>query len=245
MGQLALDMVWKVLSRPTVYKHIGAFLFSAGFILVSILSVRFAREEVDARVAQRAGYLVIASTPAFGLPPTTPLPTVTPTPVPTATPLPLPAIRVSIPAIGVNSIIRETYPTTITFWTGEQQDVWAPVPFAVGHPDSSGYPGEGTNIALLGHNNIDGAVFLRLAELLPGDSVILYTEDSEFHYQVQSTMIIPFWGNESDAMTLLQSYLGPQSSERVTLISCWPYTSNTHRAVVLAAPSVGGNSNAP
>lgn len=30
--------------------------------------------------------------------------------------------------------------------------------------------------------------------------------------------------------------LGPTYDERITLITCWPYVSNTHRAVVVAEP---------
>jgi LPXTG-site transpeptidase (sortase) family protein len=234
MGIL-VDMVRQLLNRSIIYRKLSTLLLSAGIILTCFLVARFAREEIEMRVAKQADYIVIAGTPMFELPPATPLPTVTP--LPTITPIPLPAIRLSIPAIGLNSSIRETYPVTIIAWTGEEQLIWQPVSFAVGHLDTSGYPGEGTNITLFGHNNTEGAVFQRLPELQSGDEVILFTEEQEFHYQVQDRNIIPYLGMEAEADAKLRSYAAPKSAEMVTMISCWPYTGNTNRIVVVAVPA--------
>ena len=248
-------MVRQVLTRPRVYKALGTLLLSAGIVLGCSLSSRIIRETIDSQIAQQSNYLLIASTPVFGLPPATsvptltptpistatpaftPTPTPTPTPIPTATPLPLPAIRLSIPAIGLNTTIKETFPTTITSWTGEQNLIWEPVAFAVGHYNTSGYPTEGTNIVLAGHNNTKGAVFRRLPDLRIGDEVILYTADDEFHYQVQDKMIISYLGVEAKADAILRFYAAPKPTEMVTLISCWPYATNADRIVVIAVPS--------
>lgn len=236
-------MVRRVLNRPVVYKALGTLLLSAGMILGCSLSGRLAREAIDSQIAQRLDYLVIISTPVFELPPATPLPTFTPvpTPVPTATPTPtpppLPATRLSIPAIGLNIHIVEAFPTTVTSWTGQQKLVWKPVSYAVGHYSTSGYPTEGANIVLAGHNNTKGAVFQRLSELRIGDEVILYTMDDEFHYRVHEKIIFPYLGVEEQGDAKLQFYAAPKSSEIVTLISCWPYATNAERIVVIAAPS--------
>jgi sortase A len=229
-------MVWRVLDRPTAYRILGVFCLSVGMTLACLVSTHFAREELVTLVEQDSGYLLVASTPVFVLPPATPLPTFTPTSTPTATPEPLPAIRLSIPAISLNTHIQETFPVTRTSWTGERKLIWEPVAFAVGHYDSSGYPGEGTNIVLAGHNNTQGAVFRRLSELNPGDEVILYTADDEFHYQVQETIVVPYRGTETEGDVKLQSYAAPKPAETVTLISCWPYATNADRIVVIAVP---------
>lgn len=252
-------MVRGILNRPRVYGLVGTLLLSGGIAISAFLVCRLAREAIDKQIAQQSNYLLIASTPAFGLPPATPLPTFTPTPIPTATPqptptstltptplptptptptpLPLPAIRLSIPAIDLNTIIKETYPVQQTSWTGAQQSIWQPVAFAVGHHNTSGNPGEGRNIVLAGHNNTQGAVFRCLNELRPGDEVILFTEDSEFHYQVQKKFIIPYLGAKTEGDAKLQAYAAPTPTEIVTLISCWPYATNAHRIVVIAVPS--------
>jgi LPXTG-site transpeptidase (sortase) family protein len=236
-------MVRRVLNHLSFYRTLGTSLLSAGIVLVCLLSSRFVREEVDAKVAQRTGYLCIASMPTFALPPATPIPTFTPTPtplptpVPTATPVPSPAIRLLIPAIDLNISIQETSPIRRTSWTGAHRLIWAPVSFAVGHYNTSGYPGEGQNIVLAGHNNTQGAVFRRLDELMTGDEVILFTEDESFYYRVQEKTIIPYLWNEAEADERLQFYAAPKPTEMVTLISCWPYATNANRIVVIAVPA--------
>lgn len=230
-------MAWRILNRPLIYRTLGMLLLSAGITLSCFLGSRLTREAVDGWVAEQSNYLLIASTPVFRLPPATPLPTLTPTPIPTATPPPLPAIRLSIPAINLNTTIEETFPTTITTWTGRKKHIWSPVSYAVGHYSSSGYPTEGTNIVLAGHNNTKGAVFRRLSDLDIGDEVILFTEDNGFHYRVQEKVIIPYLGAEAKADAKLRFYAAPKPTEMVTLISCWPYATNADRIVVIAVPA--------
>jgi LPXTG-site transpeptidase (sortase) family protein len=218
-------------------------------MLGCFLSSRVARELVQNQIARRPSYLVIPNTPVFELPtatptpvPTsTPLPTHTPTPTPTPTPLPMPAIRLSIPAIALSVPIEEVHPVLRTTWYGGQKLVWQVPAFRVGHYDSSGYPAEGTNIVLVGHNNTAGAVFRHLSQVDVGDEVILFTADDEFHYKVQKNTILRFPGAESEAEAQLRFYTTPKSAERVTLISCWPYATNAHRIVIVAFPSLGGS----
>jgi LPXTG-site transpeptidase (sortase) family protein len=100
---------------------------------------------------------------------------------------------------------------------------------------------EGTNIVLVGHNNTAGAVFRRLSHVGIGDEVILFTADDEFRYKVQKNTILRFTGAEREAEAQLRFYTAPKSSERVTLVSCWPYATNAHRVVVVAFPSFGGS----
>jgi LPXTG-site transpeptidase (sortase) family protein len=248
-----MDMVRQITTRSIVYEVLGRFLFSAGLVLACFLGIRIAREAVDRRIAQQPNYLVIPSTPIFGLPPATPLPTLTQTsvptptptqtPLPTATPLPLPAIRLSIPAIKVNARIQEIFPTEKRSSNGEYQLVWEPVAFAVAHYNTSGYPGAGRNIVLVGHNNTEGEVFRYLNDLNPGDEVILFNEIKEFHYQVQQKVIIPYLGSEREGEAQLQAFAAPQPAEMVTLISCWPYATNANRIVVIAAPIPGWGEN--
>jgi sortase A len=228
-----------------IYDFTGRLLISIGAVLGCLLGLRFARESLDSQIADQQHYLRIDSTPAFQLPaatalPTqtlTPMPTATPTstPSPTATPLPLPATRLSIPAIGLNTSVVESYPI-------QQRDgsfIWDPANYAAGHYNSSGNPGGGRNIVFNGHNNIAGEVFRDLNKLVPGDEIILLTDAGEFHYQVQQKVIIPYVGNEAEANLQIGALSAPQSSEMVTLISCWPYYTFTSRIVVVAVPLFG------
>ncbi|HEY9526010.1 MAG TPA: sortase [Anaerolineales bacterium] len=230
-----------------IYDLTGRLLISTGAVLGCLLGLRFTRESLDSQIADQQHYLRIDSTPAFQLPaatalPTqtlTPLPTATPTstPSPTATPLPGPATRLSIPAIGLNTSVVESYPK-------QQRDgsfIWDPPNYAAGHYDSSGNPGGGRNIVFNAHNNMAGEVFRDLNNLVPGDEIILLTDAGEFHYQVQQKVIIPYVGHEAEANVQIGALSAPQSSEMVTLISCWPYYTFTSRIVVVAVPLFGGD----
>ncbi len=191
---------------------------------------------MDAHAAQQTRYLVIANTPAIGLPPATVLPTITPSPTPTALPPSLPAIRLAIPAIDLNSSIQEITPTERVSASGARRFIWEPLAYTVAHFDTSGNPGDGRNIVLFGHNNTLGEVFRYLDQLHLGDPVTLYTEEKSYEYQVQKKFIIPYLGAEEDGDALLMSYSAPQSSEMITIISCWPYFTNAHRIVIIAVP---------
>lgn len=223
-----------------IYDFTGRLLISTGVVLACLLGLRFARESLDSRIADQARYLQIDSTPAFQLPVATALPTQTLTPMPTATatatPLPSPATRLSIPAIGLNTSVVESYPK-------QQRDgsfVWDPPNYAAGHYNSSGNPGGGHNIVFNAHNNMAGEVFRDLNKLVPGDEIILLTDIGEFHYQVEQKVIIPYVGHEAEANLQIGAMSAPQSSEMVTLISCWPYSTFTSRIVVVAVPLFDG-----
>jgi sortase A len=224
-------------------------MISTGMVLGSLLGLRFVRDGLDSQIARDSSYLRIDGTPAFGLPPATALPTLTLTPLPTSTPtatpsptptpLPLPATRLSIPAIGLNTSVVESYPKQ----QGDGSFIWDPPAYAVGHYNSSGNPGGGRNIVFNGHNNMAGEVFRDLNKLVPGDEIILLTDAGEFHYQVQQKVIIPYVGHEAEANVQIGVLSAPQSSETVTLISCWPYSTYTSRIVIVALPTYPGGSS--
>ena len=239
-------MIKPGLNAARLYDFTGMFLISTGLVLGSVLGLRVVRESLDEQIARQPRYLRIYSTPAFQLPPATALPTLTLTPMPTstptstpnptATPLPSPATRLSIPAIGLNTSIKDSIPRQK--WNGTF--VWDPPAYAAGHYNSSGNPGGGRNIIFEGHNNMAGEVFRNLDKLETGDEIYLLTDHGEFRYQVQQVMIIPYVGHEAQAIPQIQALTAPQSSEMVTLISCWPYSTFTSRIIVVALPVPGG-----
>jgi len=211
-------------------------MLAIGIGLGCLLGLHLTRVKADDWISQQPTYLLIADTPIIELPPATPIPTPTATPTPTALPPPPPAIRLSIPEIDLNSSIIEVSPLEIFDSSGQMASVWDSAAYAVGHYETSGNPGGGRNIVLAGHNNTLGEVFRYLDRLTPGDGLILYTEDREFDYVVQKKYIIPFVGDEDTGNAQLQAYSAPQSTEMVTLISCWPYATNANRIVVVALP---------
>ncbi len=220
--------------RVIFFRFFGTILFSSGVILGCILITRFTRISIENKANLESEYLIAIRSPSINYPPATPLPTFTPTPSPTAIPPSIPPIRLSIPTINLNSKVVEIS-TTDTASSGDKSETWQIPNFVVGHYDTSGNPGDGRNIVLTGHNNTQGEVFRRLDDVSIGDEVILFTESEEFHYSVQKKYIIPFLGDEVNGNLQLQTLSAPQSSEMITIISCWPYLTNANRIVIIAA----------
>lgn len=176
----------------------------------------------------------IALPPPAPTPPPTPIPTPTPPP-PTPTPVPQVPVRIAIPKIGVNSRIVET--TYEPFWWNGQQSLrWKAVSRAVGHHDTTARPGEAGNMVLSGHNNTAGAVFRYLPDLTAGDEIIVYTADETHRYHVEFSEIVRWTGATDEQIARHLELGGNTSQEALTLISCWPYATYTHRIYVRALP---------
>ena len=90
---------------------------------------------------------------------------------------------------------------------------------------------------LMGHNNTAGQVFRRLSELEAGDQVIVYTDDRMFAYVITAIEYVRALGAREQDYQLHGSLLGPKHEETLTLVSCWPYSTYTHRLYVVAKPS--------
>lgn len=173
--------------------------------------------------------------PDYSVPPPS-VPRRTPTPVdPTAnTPT-----RIVIPAIRLDAPVEAASWHTVNGVS--QWDV--PDHFAAGWLLTSAPLGKTGNTAITGHHNIDGEVFRNLVKLQPGDRVTLYAQNQPFYYEVQSRRILPERG-QSDAVRRDNArWIQPTTDERITLTTCWPYTSNTHRLIIVAKPIAPEKSN--
>lgn len=128
------------------------------------------------------------------------------------TPGPEQAIRISIPAIRVNAPVV-------------QGDGWEQLKKGVAQHIGSANPGQNGNVVLSAHNDVYGQLFRFLDKLVPGDLVILYTQQRQYVYVVTATLIV-----EPTQVEVM----APTPDPTVTLISCYPYMVNTHRIVVVA-----------
>jgi sortase A len=162
------------------------------------------------------------------------LPTITPEPEAPEIParLVIPAIELDAPILPAKTSLQEV--------RGEEFEMWqAPNEFGAGwHADSAllGQPG---NTVMSGHHNIHGKVFERLVDLNPGDMIIIFGTQRAFMYQVTNTMILPEKYQELEVRMENARWIQPSEDERVTLVTCWPAKSNTHRLVIVAKP-LGG-----
>lgn len=181
--------------------------------------------------------------PAFRVPPTVPLWPANPQPAPTVIPSPAPIVtepaiptRLEMPAIGVASKINPVG-WQLVEQNGQRFSIWEVADYAVGWHQTSARLGQPGNTVMAGHNNIKGEVFRDLASVEIGDKIIAYAGQQKFEYIVELKTIVREKGEPPEVRQRNAQWIAPTKDERLTLVSCWPYTSNTHRVIVVAKPS--------
>jgi len=130
--------------------------------------------------------------------------------IPVPTPAPSHAIRIQIPAIGIDASIVQG--------TG-----WEQLVKGVGQYSGTAAPGQNGNMVLAAHNDIYGEWFKDLDQLKKGDQIIVYSNQSAFTYIVMGWEIV-----EPSQVEVMN----PTADATATLISCYPYLIDTHRIVV-------------
>jgi sortase A len=120
---------------------------------------------------------------------------------------------------------------------GQQFSVWQVADYAVSWHKTSAYPGHGGNVVLNGHHNIKGEVFRYLVDLEVGDRILLYTGDLVYYYAVEQRLILKEKGEPAEVRRENAKWIAPTESEQLTMVTCWPYTNNTHRLVIIARPA--------
>ncbi len=131
-------------------------------------------------------------------------------PVPTAGPEQ--AVRIQIPAIGVDAPIV-------------QGDGWEQLKKGVGQHVGTPDPGQNGNLVLSAHNDVFGEIFRDLDRLKPGDTITVFTNQRQFVYVVTDSKIV--------APTEV-SVMNQTEKPTVTLISCYPYMKDDKRIAVTA-----------
>jgi sortase A len=163
--------------------------------------------------------------------------------LPTPTPIPAnasqevsPITRIVAKTINLDASVIAVGWNTITREDGLAVNVWTVADYAAGWHKNSALPGQGGNIVLSGHHNINGEVFRYTIELNVGDIIILYEGDQTYNYAVVDKFIVKDKGEPDAIRRENAKWIGPFNEERLTLVTCWPYTNNTHRAIVIAKP---------
>lgn len=153
------------------------------------------------------------------------------TPVPDDPVIGIPA-RLVIPAINLDAPIE-----TVGWHVIDGVSTWdVPDHFAAGWLKTSALLGQVGNTVLDGHHNIAGEVFRHLVDLKLGDEIEVFANGQPIIYKVTTRKIFRE-RDETDAVRIQNAqWMQPTQDERLTLITCWPYTSNTHRLVIVARP---------
>jgi sortase A len=122
--------------------------------------------------------------------------------------------RLHIPSIGADMAVYEVY-----LIDGE----WQVAEYAAGYHHGSALPGTIGNSVISGHAGLRGAVFKDLAQLKPGDSVLVETHGWSYTYRVRSLTNV--WPYQVEVMD-------PTPSPVLTLITCTNW--DTQRLIVVA-----------
>jgi sortase A len=120
---------------------------------------------------------------------------------------------------------------------GREFSVWNVADFAAGWHKTSALPGQPGNTVLSGHHNIKGEVFRYLVDVQEGDEVILYVGDAAYPYRVEQKLTVKEKGEPVEVRRQNAQWIAATNDIRVTLVTCWPYTNNTHRVIVVAKPA--------
>jgi len=136
-----------------------------------------------------------------------------------------------IPRIGLDQVIVE----------GVQASQLSVAP---GHYPGTALPGQRGNAAIAGHRTTHGAPFNGLADLRPGDPIVVTTLQGRFIYSVTRSLVV----SPND-----HSVLAPTAASQLTLTTCTPKYSAAQRVIAVArlvtppapttGPSPGARSN--
>lgn len=110
----------------------------------------------------------------------------------------------------------------------------------VGWHNTSAGMGIAGNTVLNGHHNIQGMVFRDLYQVQLGDTIELYSGEELISYVVVHTDILEERNQPIEVRLSNAEWIKGTEDERVTIITCWPFESNTHRVVVVAVPIRSG-----
>ncbi len=228
---------------PPAFRSYGGFLLWLGLLgavlgiwhlprkapSAASLEVAFPSREEEWGIFQR----VEQPERAPALEPETVLSHPTPAPTPARGWIPqrivIPAIHLDAPVVPVGFQELRVGNQRVRAWE-------TPNFFAAGWHRTSAPLGTPGNTVLNGHHNIYGEVFRDLVRLKPGDRILVYSGDRVFVYEVREKHILLERGRPLSERLANARWIQPTKDERLTLITCWPYTSNTHRLIVIARP---------
>ena len=114
---------------------------------------------------------------------------------------------------------------------------WQTVENAVGWHRSSAMPGSPGNVVMSGHNATRGSrVFRNLHKVKVGAAITVIANEMEHEYVVTDRIVLPYVFASEYGRAQIADLLGQFGDERLTLITCYPWYTNTHRLILVAHP---------
>jgi sortase A len=143
--------------------------------------------------------------------------------------------RLVIESVGIDSKIISVGWNVIQK-DGQEYSIWQVADYAVGWHQTTAGLGDPGNTVMAGHHNVNGEVFRDLVNVERGDKVIVYSNDKKFEYVVDMKTIVKEKGEPVEVRRRNAQWIAPTNDERLTFVTCWPYTNNTHRVIVVVKP---------
>ncbi len=144
--------------------------------------------------------------------------------------------RIVIESIGLDADVVPATANKVNIDGVEFEQWLAPDRHASGWHTDSAMLGQVGNTVLNGHHNIHGLVFQYLVNVNEGDIVVVYGSSHEYRYMVTNKMILPEKYVSLEQRMENARWIMRSNDERLTLVTCWPFESNTHRLIVVAQP---------
>jgi len=138
--------------------------------------------------------------------------------LPIPTPAPNQAIRIQIPAINIDAPVV-------------QGDGWEQLKKGVAQHIGSADPGQEGNVVFSAHNDVYGELFRFLDKLQPGDQVVMYTQQRQYTYIVDRTILV-----EPTAVEVMASTGSPTSRRRTPSVARSRASAPASRAGARAVP---------
>ncbi len=145
-----------------------------------------------------------------------------------------PPTRVVIPAIGLDAAV-EVAGVVVT----PGGPLWDVPEDAAGWHATSARLGEAGNLVLSGHHNTGGMVFRDLHDLVVGDLIYLYAGEEVHTYAVAQRVVLRETGATPARRQANAHWIRATDDERLTLVTCYPWWTNSHRLIVVARPLEG------
>jgi sortase A len=144
--------------------------------------------------------------------------------------------RIIIPALDIDAPVVAAGLQTHQEGQRAYQQWSVPNAYAAGWHENSAQIGQAGNIVLNGHNNIHGAIFGELRSLAVGEQIVLVGAGTVAVYRVAHHELLREEGRPLRERLQNASWIAPTADQRLTLVTCWPNTTNSHRLIIVALP---------
>lgn len=144
--------------------------------------------------------------------------------------------RIIIPALDVDAPVQPAGVETKQDGGRTYRQWSVPDAYAAGWHETSAPLGQPGNTVLNGHNNVHGAIFGELVNLAVGEQIILSGDEGVAVYRVSHHELLKEHGASLRQRLQNARWIAETADDRLTLVTCWPNTTNSHRLIVVAEP---------